>query len=244
MNFGSANPADLEERGNIIFAQRIIGSGLLAESPTTTHDVYPCADEANKNRLLWMAAGALTCFVVSRKSLSFDFECFKASSGRSEDPALAWRKEKQHVAMETIERIRAMISRRVYARLRDLVNAVEDDYPEIDYPAAPSLLLLAQMLNALPNLHAPQITLSSGGHVIAEWLGPQGRRLAMMFLPDQTINFSARAPDSARRGKLMPLYGSAGLSTLLNRLRTDDALAWLTRTNIGSSDRAHGPEQR
>ena len=151
-------------------------------------------------------------------------------SGFPEDPVIEWRDYKVQAATEAIESSLPDFEypRDVKLRLKELVAIATEEYPETDIPSQVALAAFGRFACELgPQAAAPRLSLTPAGDLVAEWGAIDGKRAALQFLPDSTVNFSARIPDEAKGGRPMPTYGATSLSGLRHRLRGDSAFSWI-----------------
>jgi hypothetical protein len=151
--------------------------------------------------------------------------------GQLKDPVIEWRDYKKRVALDAIAswfKDSPPFLSHVESRLADLIVMATEEYPETDIPNVTAIGLFAEFVQRVRVRRAPRIGLTPGGHIVAEWGPSDGRRAALQFLPDTTINFSARIPDPAKGGRSMPIYGATSLAALYQRIQNDPALSWIT----------------
>jgi hypothetical protein len=164
----------------------------------------------------------LTCNVVGVPNL------LVGDLSPPEDPVIVWRDDRARAALEAIDSSLGDLERfdGVRSRLKELVAIATEEYPESDIPRPVALEVFALFIRDF-ELHNMHLSLTPGGHLIAEWRAGDGRRAAFQFLPDRTVNFSARIPDPAKGGRPMPIYGATSLDGLYGRVLDDAAFSWV-----------------
>jgi hypothetical protein len=150
--------------------------------------------------------------------------------GLREDPVIEWRDYKNRAALNAINTLLGAYPHLhdIQARLTDLIAMATEEYPETDIPNSAAIGSFSALMQTHKFRVSPRISLTPGGHLVAEWGPSEGRSVAFQFLADSTINFSARIPDDSKGGRLMPTYGATSLTGLYRRISYDPAFSWLS----------------
>lgn len=92
-------------------------------------------------------------------------------------------------------------------RVNEIAGLNHDD-PENEPLEIKSLKACAAFLVGAPDLQVPRIGVSPDGLLVADWRLPDQGILALMFMPDQSIRYSASAESARRSGARQTASGT------------------------------------
>jgi hypothetical protein len=119
---------------------------------------------------------------------------------------------------------------RLGKRLEQLYAVAREAHPEQAPPSLASLKALTAFLVRHPELNYPQVTLTPGGDLTAEWSAGRGKLLSLDFLGAEDVRFVIFAPDPGRPYKTVRASGRATLEGVMRIAQPYDVLAWAGAT--------------
>jgi hypothetical protein len=118
-------------------------------------------------------------------------------------------------------------TRELAARVQELEQDLLDE-GDGETLSPTSLFGLVRFLETTANVRHPELAAGRGGHLIARWVGPDGREIRIHFRVDGGTQLYAFVPDQAQADKTEVLSASPSTDALAMRLRQLEILPWMT----------------
>jgi hypothetical protein len=116
--------------------------------------------------------------------------------------------------------------REILDRLDDLLAETAQTGDE-DVPTRQSLDSAAEFFSSRSDLSQPMLSVTPNGNVWAEWAGANGRRVALEFLGNGSVNLAAIFPDSERMWRKDSFAANLSKAAASAQIRNNAELHWL-----------------
>jgi hypothetical protein len=113
------------------------------------------------------------------------------------------------------------------ARIRDLVEASEEEYPDQAPVSAESLRDFIAFVQSVPGIVYPALVLTPQGNIRAEWTKARNKHLGLDFSGDNDIRFVVFAPDPCKPHRTNRASGLTTSGSLLEKVTPYGVLDWL-----------------
>lgn len=113
------------------------------------------------------------------------------------------------------------------ARLTTIVEATAEEYPESDIPTPQTIRSCLQFFAARPDLRGPALTATPSGNIWAEWRGAEGRRAALEFLRNGSLNLIALYPDEQEPWRMASFAANVSRRDAAEQIQPQTRFAWL-----------------